>query len=78
MHWDHIRVFQKQALYMLAFHLYLRSIKQSLKTFFLFALFNSLDRQVFSNSIVFSKVIEQLNNLNEFGIDIELPSGTTK
>ena len=49
-----------------------------LENIFLFILFNTLDRECFKNKIIFTKAIEELNFLADFGIDIELPSGNTK
>uniref|UniRef100_A0ABD2WCL6 Uncharacterized protein n=1 Tax=Trichogramma kaykai TaxID=54128 RepID=A0ABD2WCL6_9HYME len=46
--------------------------QSKLENIFVFCSFNSLDRQIFSNSIVFSKVIEELNFLNDSGIVVEL------
>uniref|UniRef100_A0ABD2WYI1 ATP-dependent DNA helicase n=1 Tax=Trichogramma kaykai TaxID=54128 RepID=A0ABD2WYI1_9HYME len=52
--------------------------QSNLENIFVFALFNSLDRETFTNSVTFSKIIDEINYLNEFGIEIETSSGTYK
>ena len=47
--------------------------QSKVENIFLFILFNTLDRQVFKNPIIFSRAVEELNFLYETGIDIELP-----
>ena len=43
-----------------------------------FLLFNTLDRAVFKNQIIFTKAIDELNYLNDVGIEITLPTGIQK
>ena len=49
-----------------------------IENIFVFLLFNTIDRKVFTNSMIFTKAAEALNFLNERGIEIELPSGRKK
>ena len=52
--------------------------QSKIENIFLFILFNTLDRSVFKNKIVFDKVIEELKFLKEEGITINHPSGEKK
>ena len=45
---------------------------------FLFILFNTRDRQIFTNKVVMSKVIDELNFLQKNGITISLSSGNKR
>ncbi|KAL7291861.1 hypothetical protein TKK_0014423 [Trichogramma kaykai] len=49
-----------------------------LENIFVFTLFNSLDRVNFTNAVVFSKVVNEINYLNNFGIELNLPNGSKK
>ncbi|KAJ8666912.1 hypothetical protein QAD02_008574 [Eretmocerus hayati] len=49
--------------------------QSKVENIFLLLLFNSLDRVVYSNKIVFTKAIEELNLLYTEGIILDLPSG---
>lgn len=53
-------------------------LASKLENIFLFILFNTLDRQIFYNTVVFSKAIEELNHLEMNGIEIDLPEGKKK
>lgn len=49
----------------------LPAFQSKLENIFLFVLFNTLDRQVFGNNMIFSKVIEELDYLQKEGILIQ-------
>ena len=46
-----------------------------IENIFLFILFNTIDRKVFKNKIIFTKAVEELNYLMEYGIEIKLACG---
>lgn len=50
----------------------------SLNNIFLFLLFHSSDRVMFGNKIIFRCVIDELNYLNDNGIDLNVPGFTGK
>lgn len=52
--------------------------QSKLENIFLFVLFNSLDRQSFTNKMIFTKVVEELNYLQSEGIIVDHPSGPRK
>lgn len=49
-----------------------------IENIFLFVLFNTLDSQVFKHPIIFARVVEELNFLIEYGIEIKLSSGSKR
>ncbi|KAJ8673109.1 hypothetical protein QAD02_004370 [Eretmocerus hayati] len=49
-----------------------------IENIFLFLLFNTLDRAVYSNKMTFAKAIEELNFLQTEGITLDLPGGPVK
>ncbi|OXU17249.1 hypothetical protein TSAR_013512 [Trichomalopsis sarcophagae] len=52
--------------------------QSKIENIFLFILFNTIDRQVLKNDIIFTKAVVELNCLNDAGIEIDLPSGPKK
>ena len=50
--------------------------QSKLENIFIFSLFNTIDRDIFKNEVVFSRIIEEFNYLQENGITIELPEGS--
>lgn len=50
-------------------------LSSKLENIFLFILFNTIDRQVFRNNVIFSKAIDELKFLEQHGITINLPDG---
>ncbi|KAJ8677415.1 hypothetical protein QAD02_013202 [Eretmocerus hayati] len=52
--------------------------QSKIENIFLFLLFNTLDRAVFSNKMTFAKAIEELNLLQTEGITLDLPTGPMK
>ena len=52
--------------------------QSKIENIFLFILFNTIDRQVFKNEMIFAKAVDELNHLYDQGIEIELLSGRTK
>ncbi|XP_043279805.1 uncharacterized protein [Venturia canescens] len=51
-------------------------MQSKLENIFLFILFNSLDRQIFSNGPIFRKAIEELEFLEKHGISIKTEQGS--
>ena len=49
--------------------------QSKIKNNFLFILFNTRDRTVFTNKIIFARVIDEIKYLQKYGITISLPSG---
>ncbi|OXU17471.1 hypothetical protein TSAR_004965 [Trichomalopsis sarcophagae] len=47
-------------------------IPLKVENIFLFILFNTIDRQVFKNPVIFFRAVEELNYLIRAGIDIDL------
>lgn len=54
------------------------AIASKLDSIFLLALFNSLDRKMFSNAIIFSRVIDELKELETNGIEISVRNSNVK
>lgn len=54
------------------------SVALKLKNIFLFISFNTLERQVYQNSVVFSKAIYESIFLEQYSIEIDLPEGTKR
>ena len=50
--------------------------QSKLENIFLFLIFNILDRETFRNKIIFSKTVEELNFLQQTGIDITCSGGS--
>lgn len=52
--------------------------QSELRNIFLFGLFNSLDRKVYTNKVVFEKLLKELKYLSEIGIQINHNTGVKK
>lgn len=50
-------------------------MQAKLENIFLFVLFNTLDRSFFTNKVIFQKIVDELNFLEQSGIIINTPSG---
>ena len=53
------------------------SYQSKLENIFVYLLFNTIDRTVFGNEIVFSHMLDELINLQKVGISLDLPEGLT-
>lgn len=53
-------------------------VASKIENIFLFILFNTLDRKVFHNKIIFSKAMDELKYLEQHGIEINLPDMNTR
>lgn len=52
--------------------------QSELQNIFLFILFNTIDRSVYKNKIVFTKIIEELFFLQKQGIEIQTANGSVR